>query len=572
MEEQYTWAAADGAASPDGLMALPDEGACAGTPAEVLITIETCSDLWMDSYEKPDATLNIVMCLEMRPQTVQRLLYAAEERWKQAEASRWESNMLSAAFILSLFCHVSGGLYREWLPNTNFNNASNWDKGKGPCKNNRILFSRDQELSVFLQTPIDVMEMYMPLDGEFILGHGASLAASDGRSLPGCQTGEVTFKDPDRHNWYDPKNWQTRSSVLEVPQDQHAFTLDEERVPCQHDDVAFQPATSFRVNLDSDAQNIHVKTISLMNRRFASSEDFLVYKESNTGRLQFHGNGSVSVTNTECDDRSGCHCGNSRNLGRICVNLLRGFGDRCMELDCANPLKPQGHCCEICGAIIYLKYDQKFNLELYKERLINSFLGLDDYKDVRISLTKVHTEHVSRAALSSDALACIQIVLIDGASSGATGTSAARLAEDIVADIARQGDVFGIVGAEVQMSTSVEEPVGGNVGVGTVAGIVLGVLLAASVTASLVAAFISARIRVRIPSAFVSLKNDFNCSTADNVDRGFTNPVFDPQVNLSLDLCRPFTGEDAINIVPSRLGTDTTNVLFDPPGFGEQEC
>ncbi|XP_032883667.1 protein amnionless [Amblyraja radiata] len=226
--------------------------------------------------------------------------------------------MLTAAFILSLYCHVAGGLRREWLPDTNFNNASNWDKGKLPCKNNRILFSKDQELSVFVQTPIDVMEMYVPLDGEFILGHGAELAASDGRRAPGCERGEeVTFKDPDHYSWYDPKNWQTSFSVIGLEQDQHAFPLDEETVPCQHDDVVFQPATSFRVDLNSDAQNIHVKTISLMNKRFASSEDFLEYRESHTGRLQFHGNSSVTVTNTKCEDRSGCQCGNSRVRSKL---------------------------------------------------------------------------------------------------------------------------------------------------------------------------------------------------------------------------------------------------------------
>ncbi|XP_062903695.1 protein amnionless isoform X1 [Mobula hypostoma] len=471
--------------------------------------------------------------------------------------------MWSANFIFSLLFHVSGAFYKQWIPDTNFNNASNWDKGKIPCKNDRILFASDKQLSVLVQAPVDLMEMYMPLDGEFILSHSAGFAASDGQIEPGCERGEdITFNDPDQYKWYDPKYWQTILSKSELEKNKYTFTLDEESVPCQHDDVVFQPGTSFRVDLD--AQYINVKTISLMNRKFISSGDFNNYKQSNTGRLQFHGNASVAVTNTKCEDKSGCECGNSDNQRRICSNLQQDFRSYCADLDCTNPLKPQGHCCEICGAIIYLQYDDRFDLELYRTQLINSFLGLGDNKGVQMSMTKVYKEHFSKQTIPSDAIPHIQIVLIDNATN--TGTLAIRLAQEIMTDITSQGNAFGIVSAELKINTNIEEQDGRN-SARKITGIVVGVLVAASLAGSLTFFIISGRIRVKSPSALINFKNSFRCAAAETVDKGFSNPVYDPQ-----ESCGHYPGDHAIDIVPRQAGISVITPPSDGRDFGEQDC
>ncbi|XP_059814789.1 protein amnionless isoform X7 [Hypanus sabinus] len=426
--------------------------------------------------------------------------------------------MWSANVIFSLLFHVSGAFYKQWIPNTNFNNASNWDKGKIPCKNDRVLFPSDKQLSVLVQAPLDLMEMYMPLDGEFILSHGVGFAASDGQIEPGCERGEdITFNDPDQYKWYDPKYWQTILSESELEKNKYTFTLDDESVPCQYDDVVFQPGTSFRVDLD--AQYINVKTISLMNR----------------------------------------------NHRRICSNLQQHSKRYCAELDCTTPLKPQGHCCEICGAIIYLKYDDRFDLELYRTQLINLFLGLGDNKGVQMSMTKVYKEHFSKQTIPSDAIPHIQIVLIDNATKA--GTLAIRLAQEVMTDITSQGNAFGIVSAELQISTNIEGQDGRNISTGKITGIVLGVLVAALLAGSLAFFIISGRIRVKSPLVLINFKNCFNCAAAETVDKGFSNPVYDPQ-----DSCGHYPGDLAISIVPRQAGTSVITPPFDGHDFGEQDC
>ncbi|XP_067894400.1 protein amnionless isoform X2 [Heterodontus francisci] len=465
--------------------------------------------------------------------------------------------MRSAHFIsFGLFFHVSAALYRQWIPDTNFNNVTNWDKGRIPCKNDRVQFPKDK---------------YMPLDGEFILSHGAGFAASDGQSEPGCERGEdITFKDPDQYKWYDPKYWHTALSMSDLENEKYQFTIDEESVPCQCDDIIFRPETSFRVDLDSDIQNINVKTITIMNWKFASSEEFTEYKCSNTGKLQFHGNGSLTVTNTKCEDKSGCECGNSGNHRRICSNLQQESGSHCPELVCTNPLKPQGHCCKICGAIIYLEYGLKFDLESYRAQLIHSFLGLKKYKGVKMSMTKVYKKLSSKQTIPNDAVPRIQIMLIDNETESATGTLAAALAYEIMEDITSRGDILGITNAELKESTKGEGEEGGNISAGEITGIVAGVFITALLIGSLIFLIISGRIRAKIPSALISFRKYDHFDTEETIDT-FSNPMFDSSLNLSPDSYGLYSGENAITVIATRDASNFVTPYY-VHASGEKDC
>ncbi|XP_078089322.1 protein amnionless [Mustelus asterias] len=477
--------------------------------------------------------------------------------------------MRSAHFIsFGLFFQVSGALYRQWIPDTNFNNATNWDKGRIPCKNDRVQFPRDKSLSVFVQSPLHLMEMYLPLDGEFILSHGAGFAASDGQSESGCETGEdITFKDSDQYQWYDPKHWHTALSMSDLENEKYLFTLDEESVPCQYDDVIFRPGTSFYVDLDSDIQMINVKTISVMNRKFTSNDEFTEYKWSSTGKLQFQGNGSIAVTDTKCDDKSGCECGNFGNHRRICSNLHQRSGRLCPGLLCTNSLKPQGHCCKICGAIIYLEYGPAFDLESYRAQLIDSFLGLRKYKGVQMSVTKVYKKQSSKKIIPIDAVSCIQIVLIDKVEL-APGTLAAALAQEIMEDITSQGHMFGITNARLEKS---EGQVAGSMNAGRVVGIVAGVLIAVLLIGKLASLIVSGRIRANIPSAVINFRRYMQFDNEETTEQGISNPVFGSSVHLSPDSYGLYSGENTITIVAGQSGTNFVNPFFEQD-FNDGDC
>ncbi|CAI5764599.1 Hypothetical predicted protein [Podarcis lilfordi] len=192
--------------------------------------------------------------------------------------------------------------------------------------------------------------MYIPLDGEFILAPGAGFAAFDGSFDPGCETAsEVTFASADNFQWYDPTLWRAATSLDNLDRGKHIFSVDEERVPCQYDDVIFPPETSFRVNIESSEQAIRLRSISVLGQKFTSDNTLAEYMQSSSAKLQFHGQGAFQLLNTRCPDKSGCECGNAADHDRICAALLQKSGNQCPQVMCKDPLKPVGHCCEMCG-------------------------------------------------------------------------------------------------------------------------------------------------------------------------------------------------------------------------------
>uniref|UniRef100_A0A8D2JBR1 Protein amnionless n=1 Tax=Varanus komodoensis TaxID=61221 RepID=A0A8D2JBR1_VARKO len=220
---------------------------------------------------------------------------------------------------------ASNAVYKRWIPNTNFENSSNWDQGRVPCATDAILFESSKVLDL----------KFIPLNGEFILAPGAGFAAFDSRSNPGCDTGTVLS---------------AATSLDNLEQGKLMFSVDEERVPCQYDDAIFQPETSFRVNIESPEQMIQLKSISIMGQKFTSDSTLAEYMQSLSGKLQFHGQGRFQLSNSRCPDKSGCQCGNAASHDRICTALLQKTGNRCPTVVCKGPLKPVGHCCEICEA------------------------------------------------------------------------------------------------------------------------------------------------------------------------------------------------------------------------------
>uniref|UniRef100_A0A8C0BDA6 Protein amnionless n=1 Tax=Buteo japonicus TaxID=224669 RepID=A0A8C0BDA6_9AVES len=231
---------------------------------------------------------------------------------------------------------AAAAVYKQWIPNTNFETASNWEKGRVPCASDVVRFEKNKV-------------SYLPLNGEFVLASGAGFAAFDGSWDPGCDSGILCPDQSPRQPLINHAN-----SAQTLLQSGRIFSVDEERVPCRYDDVIFQPETSFRVNVDSSQRVIHLRSISLMGQELSSPEAWAGYLRGPSAPLQFHGNGTLRVTGTGCPDKSGCACGNAPvslpiDGHRICAALLGVSGRQCPAPACQSPLQPLGHCCGVCG-------------------------------------------------------------------------------------------------------------------------------------------------------------------------------------------------------------------------------
>ncbi|XP_006120035.2 protein amnionless isoform X1 [Pelodiscus sinensis] len=472
--------------------------------------------------------------------------------------------------LLFLLCFVqllaaSVAVYKQWIPNTNFENASNWDKGRIPCANEVVLFKSNEVISVFVQTTHSLMDMYLPLTGEFIMAPGAGFAAFDGSWDPGCDTGSaVSFTDAERYRWYDPSVWHAATSLEDLEQGNYIFAVDEERVPCQYDDVIFQPETSFRVNVDSSERMIHLRSISIMGQKFTSDMALADYMRSSSAQRQFHGNSTFQVTNARCPDKSGCECGNAGEHGQICAALFGDNGTQCPALVCKDPFQPIGHCCEICGATISLEYTSGFDIRQYQNRLQHTFLSLPKYAGVQMAISKVRKPQTFLGIVPRASVPVVQIVLLDDKTGSQTGTHAEQLAEDIMHDIAEHGDTFGIVTGTMQVATgSNSSGQRGTAAGGTIAGLI-GLLLGLLLLGIMLFLYRKGMLRlhpVHLAGLWTRME-DLDVVSGPS-DKGFDNPIFDKPSN-GAESHGPCPGEEALKGMASKdSGVYFINPLYD---------
>ncbi|KAK2893785.1 hypothetical protein Q8A73_016269 [Channa argus] len=468
--------------------------------------------------------------------------------------------MLKKTDMLLLFCLVgtANALYKQWIPDTNFENKTNWDKGAAPCGNDVAQFLAQRKVSVFVETTHTLQEMRLPVDGEFILNSGSGFYVSAGQE-PGCGHGVTTqFKDSESLQWLDPALWQTAETLHDLQQGNFLFSVHEETVPCQYDDVVFKALSSFRVDISSSQSSIPVKSVSVLGKIFDSGSEFMQYLSSPSGRLQFHGSSAVTVGNPGCGDPSGCDCGNSINHERICNTV------KCSSLSCKKPLLPVGHCCEVCGAIVTIYFADGFNLQSYRQRIHHIFLVQTKYKSIQLGMSKVFKPQQLMGIIPFSTSPEIQVVILDGE----TGAISEALAQDLVKDIRSNGLNLQITGAEFQSSSgSSSNKSGGNTGM--VVGVVFGVLI-------MIALIIIVGVLVRkgvvkmpsmplmpsIPSLGSFKKNTEIGDVGGPLDHGFDNPMFD-QPSLMPEIPGLYGTETKNSISLTQTGVHFINPVYD---------
>nr|XP_046270473.1 protein amnionless [Scatophagus argus] len=462
--------------------------------------------------------------------------------------------MLKTPDVLLLFCVVGAvnALYKHWIPDTNYENKTNWDKEGVPCGNDIVLFSAQRKVSVFVETTHAVQEMRLPVDGEFILNSGAGFYVVRGKD-PGCSAGQTTqFKDSESLHWFNPALWQAAATFDDLQRGNFLFSVHEESVPCQYDDVVFKARSSFRVDTSSSQSTIPVKSVSVLGKTFDSRYEFSQYLSSRSGQLQFHGSSTVTVGEPGCGDPSGCDCGNSINHQQICNTVT------CAPVSCKKSLLPVGHCCDVCGAIITIHTATGFNLESYRQRISHLFLVLPQYKSIQLGMSKVFKSQRLLGIIPFVTSPEIQVVILDGEK----GKQSESLAWDIVRDARSHGSNLGIINAEFQASSgSSSEQTGGNAGM--VVGVVFGILIILTLIIIFMFLLIHKGV-VRIPSLpsvlfLSSLKRKTDIGELGGpLDHGFDNPMFD-KPNMLPDI----PGLYANSISLTQTGLHFVNPVYD---------
>ncbi|XP_072548972.1 protein amnionless [Salminus brasiliensis] len=471
---------------------------------------------------------------------------------------------MMAATVLFLFLYGFGSVcavYKQWIPDTNFENVTNWDKGSVPCGSDQVVFPAQGKVAVYVETAHTLAGMSLPVDGELILASGAGFSVREGQD-PGCGAGAtIQFKDSDSLKWFDPALWKAASSVDDLQKGSYLFFVHEESVPCQYDDVLFRDSSSFRVDISGAANTVPVKSVSVLGQRFSSNSEFSQYVTSSLGKLQFHGSSSLRVDGSSCPDDTGCECGNSGNHERICANVV------CSQLDCKKPLRPAGHCCDVCGAIVTIQFSSSFNLDSYRQRLQHLFLALPKYKSIQMAASKVSKTQRLLGVIPYQTTHEIQVVLLDQNTGSESGMLAEALARDILKDVHDQGSHLGIDSADFHASSGASGSDVSALSGGEVAGIILGTLALAAFLILMVVLYRRGLPRMpRLPS-FSSWKKESEIGELGGpIDHGFDNPMFEKPHALP-EIPGLYGTESLSGITLTHSGVHFVNPVYDETDF-----
>lgn len=460
-------------------------------------------------------------------------------------------------FILLSMLGSACALYKQWVPDTNFENATNWDKGSVPCGSDQVVFPASSKVAVYVEAAHTLSGMRLPVDGEFILASGAGFSIREGQD-PSCgASGTTNFRDSDSLMWFDPALWKAASSFDQLQSGPYLFFVHEETIPCQHDDVVFRDGSSFRVDVSAHENSIPVKSVSVLGKKFSDASDFSQYTSSHLGKLQFHGSSSVRVSGPACNDITGCECGNSGNHDRICSNV------KCPELDCKTPLYPVGHCCDVCGAIMTIHFSDNFNIESYRQRLQHLFLSLSKYKSIQMALSKVSKTQRLMQVIPYGITQEIQVVLLDEN----TGKLAEALAQDILRDIDAQGSHLGIESAEFHASSGASSGGVSGMSGGEVAGVILGILALVAFLALFIVLHRRGMLRVpNLPPLSGWWKDSEIGDLGGPLDHGFDNPMFEKQ-NTFPEIPGLYGTESLNGITLTHSGVHFVNPVYDETDF-----
>ncbi|EFX72558.1 hypothetical protein DAPPUDRAFT_254308 [Daphnia pulex] len=287
----------------------------------------------------------------------------------------------SVIYYLAALLAVSSteAYIKEWRPaDTDWQNKDNWEGGALPCWRSRVVLPEEVVISVFLNGSVAWSELVMPQTGELVL-EDLTLNAPETSQERYCSNQEIKFKNWRPSSWFDPDRWQiAESDGTIVPQP--LAIPHSERIPCAHDSVHLLK----RHSLSVDFNRINSLTVGQIKYgdQLLTAEEWRNQLNGPAWRYQVHNPPhSAYVNGTECQDVLGCRCGHDidvmqmvcSNAGTLCSN----------QLECPDSFRPPGQCCDMCGSMMKVTFNERTFTKSSLDRLVTSMLAEDGWPDLQ---------------------------------------------------------------------------------------------------------------------------------------------------------------------------------------------
>lgn len=252
-----------------------------------------------------------------------------------------------------------------WKQRTNIADANNWVGNEIPCASDALVFPATSYDLIKLSS-LSMKEIILPKTGGFLLDTQTELQFRERDSR--CKTnGTKAFKSVIPTPWLLTNNWIAARDANdnEYLEFYNKATPHEERLPCDIDEIIFPINNSYVVDLQS-APALSFKSITIDGRQMTTGE-FSEFLKSVHGQLAFKNNDNTLFSDSSCYDENKCVC--HRKSDALRQQLCENESPDCEKTPrCTDPVRPIGHCCDVCGALFQMELApiNNFNLKSFK--------------------------------------------------------------------------------------------------------------------------------------------------------------------------------------------------------------
>lgn len=285
--------------------------------------------------------------------------------------------VLLSCILAVAFVSKANAYSKRWIWSTTWNDPKNWDKQSLPCSKDSIILS---EGVIHLDRNLSISNIALSTNGEIVLDESIEITFGTGdksTDKKNCQgNGKVvTFTGNQPKDWFNPLNWNFIENDRVASWSDGSLYMD--RIPCKTDQVSFQQGDAFAVSLKAKAE---VSEIFIGKRSVA---DFPTFLASKAGQLRFKvaDGGSLTTNKNTCNQKFGCPCGYASMKDMICSKF------ECPPV-CENKVKPEGDCCERCGALVKMNLNPTFTLDSCQSTL-RSYLAKTEFKAATLVISPI---------------------------------------------------------------------------------------------------------------------------------------------------------------------------------------
>lgn len=274
------------------------------------------------------------------------------------------------------------GAIKFWLPDLDLHDPDNWIENTLPCPTQSLVFPNN--MFAMLQFPeVYITSSFILSDnGGFFLHPNLELVLLNEANheqiaeLNLCEDRPYHYKKPIIELWMLSKNWGILNDNFTEVMPLNSAVPHAERIPCQYDVVAFSHNRSFVVDLQF-APSLSFREIRIADSTYLPTS-LPSFFRTNVGQFVFPNNEETHMEIGRCSNTSQCECQETDIMGQLCQNEEK----HCERPQCLHPIRPIGHCCDICGAsiVMKLKATQKIDLSKLREQIIKQ-IHMNNFKE-----------------------------------------------------------------------------------------------------------------------------------------------------------------------------------------------